>query len=137
MVDITITDQPDPADCDAVRNGLIAYNGHYLGPDDFRPLCLFARDGARIVAGIVGNTGRGWLTVDLFWVDENHRRGGLGRDLLARAEAEARARGCIGATLGTYDFQARPFYEKQGYDVFGTLGPYPNGHVSYYLRKIF
>ena len=52
-------------------------------------------------------------------------------------EAEARARGCIGATLGTYDFQARPFYEKQGYEVFGTLEPYPNGHCSYYLRKIF
>lgn len=137
MIDVTVTDRPEAADCDAVRSGLVAYNARYLGPDDFRPLCLFAREGGRIVAGIVGNTGRSWLTVDLFWVDESRRRGGLGRDLLARAEAEARARGCIGATLGTYDFQARPFYEKQGYEVFGTLEPYPNGHCAYYLRKLF
>lgn len=137
MIDITVTDRPTKEECEAVRNGLVAYNDPYLGPDDFRPLCLFAREGGRTVAGLLGNTGRRWLTVDLFWVDPARRGGGLGRDLLNRAEAEARDRGCIGATLGTYDFQARPFYEKHGYEIFGTLGPYPNGHVSYYLRKIF
>ncbi len=137
MVDITLTDQPAKDDCEAVRNGLVAYNADYLGPDDYRPLCLFARDGGRIVAGLLGNTNRGWLNVDMFWVDPGHRGGGLGRDLLRRAEGEARARGCTAAWLGTYDFQARPFYEKQGYELFGTLGPYPNGHCSYFLRKSF
>lgn len=137
MIDIAVTDQPTREDCETVRNGLVAYNAGFLGPDDFRPLCLFAREDGRMVAGLLGNTGRRWLTVELFWVDQEYRRGGLGRTLLGRAEAEARARGCIGATLGTYDFQARPFYEKQGYEVFGTLEPYPNGHCSYYLRKVF
>jgi len=137
MVEITVTDDPTKAEWNAVRNGLVAYNADHLGPDDYRQLCLFARDGGQIVAGLLGNTNRRWLTVELFWVDGNQRRGGLGRDLLARAEAEAQDRGCIGATLSTYDFQARPFYEKQGYAVFGTLEPYPNGHCAYYLRKLF
>ncbi|MGQ3032508.1 MAG: GNAT family N-acetyltransferase [Ferrovibrionaceae bacterium] len=137
MIDIALTDDPTREEWNAVRAGLVAYNADYLGPDDYRQLCLFARVEGRIVGGLLGNTNRRWLSVELFWVDAQHRRGGLGRDLLNRAEAEARARGCIGATLGTYDFQARPFYEKQGYDVFGTLEPYPNGHCSYYLRKIF
>ncbi len=137
MVDITLTDQPAGEDYQAVRNGLVAYNADFLGPDDYRPLCLFARQDGQIVAGLLASTNRGWLSVDLFWVDRNHRGGGLGRDLLTRAETEARERGCTAAWVSTYDFQARPFYEKHGYELFGTLGPYPNGHCSYFLKKTF
>jgi GNAT superfamily N-acetyltransferase len=37
------------------------------------------------------------------------------------AEAYARSRGAVGATVETHSFQARPFYERLGYQVFGTL----------------
>ena len=37
------------------------------------------------------------------------------------AEEEARSRSCLGVFLDTYSFQARPFYEKLGYEQFGTL----------------
>lgn len=32
-------------------------------------------------------------------------------------------------------FQALPFYQKQGYSVFGELPDMPPGHVSYFLKK--
>jgi hypothetical protein len=37
--------------------------------------------------------------------------------------------------LDTYSWQARPFYEKLGYDVFGEL-PYRGGaHRRFFMRK--
>jgi hypothetical protein len=43
--------------------------------------------------------------------------------------------GCIGIYLDTYSFQARPFYERQGYTVFGVLADMPPGGAKYYLSK--
>jgi predicted acetyltransferase len=42
---------------------------------------------------------------------------------------------CIGATLHTFEHQARPFYEKLGYDLFGTLEGYPAGTRQHHLFK--
>ena len=39
------------------------------------------------------------------------------------------------AHLDTFDFQARDFYLKNGYDVFGLLDDCPEGHTRYYLSK--
>jgi len=38
-------------------------------------------------------------------------------------------------TLETYSFQARSFYERLGYEVFGTLDGCPRGHDKFFLRK--
>lgn len=37
--------------------------------------------------------------------------------------------------LDTYEFQARPFYERRGYVVFGVLEGYPANTRTYYLQK--
>jgi hypothetical protein len=39
--------------------------------------------------------------------------------------------------LDTYNFQARPFYERAGYTVFGELPDHPPGGAKYYLAKRF
>jgi hypothetical protein len=48
------------------------------------------------------------------------------------AEAYARERGCRHVQLSTFSFQARPFYEKHGYEVFATLENCPVGHCDYF-----
>ena len=63
------------------------------------------------------------------------RRRGVGTALLRRAEAEAAGRGCLGAMLDTFSFQARPFYETQGYRVAGELSDFPPGHSLYVMQK--
>ena len=80
-------------------------------------------------------TARGPLFIDLFWLAPGYRRRGLGSRLLRAAEAEARRRGCRMAWLDTYDFQARPFYERHGYAVFGELDGLPDGHRRWFMRK--
>ena len=56
---------------------------------------------------------------------------GFGKELMKRAETYAVKRGCTDAFLDTFSFQARPFYEKLGYRVFGTLENHPVGHRYY------
>ena len=38
-------------------------------------------------------------------------------------------------SFDTFSFQARPFYEKLGYRVFGTLENHPSGHQHYLMTK--
>jgi len=100
------------------------------------PLEVYAIEGAAMVAGLTAHTWGRWLHVDLLWVHEGRRGSGLGTRLLGRAEQVAREeRGCVGARLDTWGFQARPFYEKHGYAVFGVLEDYPPGETEYLLAK--
>lgn len=73
--------------------------------------------------------------VDILWVQKDRRGDGLGTRLLREVEQEAAARGTKLIHLDTFDFQAKEFYEKQGYEVFGQLGNCTDGHVRYYMKK--
>jgi hypothetical protein len=51
------------------------------------------------------------------------------------AEAFAVQHGFQYARVETTSFQAKPFYEKLGYEVLGVLDDFPPGYRSYYLKK--
>ncbi|MFG3285124.1 GNAT family N-acetyltransferase [Streptomyces sp. NPDC048111] len=89
-----------------------------------------------LAGGLVGRTWAGWLHVELLWVDEAVRGGGLGSQLLARAEELARSeRGCGFSRVETWDFQAPEFYRARGYAVVGVVPDYPPGVTEYTLTK--
>jgi GNAT superfamily N-acetyltransferase len=134
-VALEITDAPAAADKEAVRDGLITFCDRFLGPCDLRPIAVFVRGPRGLQAGLVGETGRGVMKVALLWVTEELRGQGIGTRVLLAAEAEATARGCRKAILDTYDFQARPFYERHGYRVFSEIDGYTNGHRSFLMAK--
>jgi GNAT superfamily N-acetyltransferase len=119
----------------AIQKGLRAFNAAHWGKLDYKPLTITLRDGKEIVAGLTGETALGWLYIDLLWVSDGRRRKGLGRTLMARAEAEARKRGARNAYLNTFSFQARPFYKKLGYREFGRLDDFPVGHSRHWMTK--
>ncbi len=74
--------------------------------------------------------------LDILWVEETYRRQGIGSALIRRAERAAREKGCRLMTLGTFDFQARPLYEKHGFSVCGILEDCPTeGHTHYDMIK--
>ncbi len=82
-------------------------------------------------------TGRGWLFVELLAVPERLRGQGMAGALLARAEEEARARGCIGAYIDTINPVACRAYERAGYHVFGRIENFAKGHDVCWLIKRF
>jgi GNAT superfamily N-acetyltransferase len=134
--DVQIDAEVLPADEAIVVHGLLAFNEARLGRADERPVKFVARDSAGVVVGgILGHTRWRWLYIAKLWVDDGARGQGLGTRLLAAAEDLARSRGCTDVSLDTFDYQARPFYEKLGYELFGTLEGYPPGSRQYYLRK--
>ena len=119
----------------AVVRGLLAFNEKSLGPSNDQPVRLVARDELGVIGGLLGRTRWQWLYVAKLWVDERARGRGIGTQLLMAAEDLARSRGCIGASLDTFESQARPSYEKHGYKLFGTLDGFPPGSRQFYLSK--
>jgi len=89
----------------------------------------------RVVGGTTASIFGGWLYVSLLWVEDLLRNRGYGTELMNRLEKEARRLGCQYAHLDTYSFEAKPFYERLGYEVFGVLENYPEGHCKYFLKK--
>jgi len=133
---LEISHAPDAGDVARVRAGLMAYNESQVGPAQLDRIAIYLRGAENeIRGGLVGFIAFGWMTVDLLWVDEPLRGRGHGTVLLRQAEAIARDAGCVAVKLDTYEFQARPFYETLGYEVYGTLEGYPSDTRTYHLRK--
>ncbi len=132
---LDIEDAPAAADVEVLPNGLEAFNeSRWPGHQPWKPLAVFARDGETIVAGLAGETYSGWLFIKYLWVSEALRGGGVGRALMAAAEARAVERGCHSAWVDTFSFQAPGFYPKLGYEPFGELD-YPPDFKRIFLRK--
>ena len=93
-------------------------------------------ENGKIVAGVIGKMNVwGCLHIDFLWVDREYRGKGLGARILSEIETAAKELGCYQVNLDTYDFQAKDFYLKQGYRVFGTLENCPPNHKKYFLEK--
>lgn len=75
--------------------------------------------------------------VSELWVNADLRGRGLGRKLLAEAEALAKERGCDRLHLETRNPKARRLYERLGYRVFGELPRYDGDAPFCYLSKEF
>ena len=136
-IHIVLTDDPPASARDAIVTPLVAFNAAQAGrPAGIKPLALLIHDeSGTVIGGLWGRTAWDWLFVELLFVPEALRGTGIGTELMKRAEAEARGRGCRNAWLDTSSFQAPGFYETLGYRVFGTLEDYPPGHSRFYLRK--
>ena len=134
-IQISVSGSASDAERAAIIGGLIAYNDTNATPARHEELAIVARDGDAIVGGLFGNTNWSWLFIRQFWIEDGFRGSGLGGSLLHAAEAEAVRRGCSAAHCDTFDFQALPFYQKHGYEVFGQLDDYPPGHTRFFLRK--
>jgi GNAT superfamily N-acetyltransferase len=119
-----------------VENGLYDFNMAVSGHRKIDPVNLFVKDArGKILGGLLGHIWGGWLYIRILWVSDALRGKSYGTKLMRAAEEVAKKHGCAGVYLDTLSFQARPFYEKLGYRVFGTLEDLPVGHTKYNLAK--
>jgi len=128
--------EPSSADTAFVEDRLYEFNASTTGIGDGLTLGVFLRDDSgTIVAAATGHTWGGACELRQVWVAELLRSKGLGRRLMAAAEAEAIRRGCQQIVLTTHSFQAPGFYRKLGFEVISEITDCPRGHSHLTLRK--
>ena len=119
-----------------VTRGLADFNREKFGRVDTQTLDILVRDKrGEIIGGLLGRSSLGMFFLDLFYLPEALRGGGLGSELIRRAEDEARRRGCTVAFVMTVTFQAPGFYERHGYRRFGEIACPPDGATRIFLSK--
>jgi len=125
----------DPA-TEQVTEALRAEIEARFAPRDETPLAILARDGTgALLGGLEGASHWRWLYVRRLWVAPAQRGRGLGGRLLEEAEARARARGCVGVYIDTFDPGAAAFYERRGFARVGVIADFPPGHERIFLSK--
>lgn len=137
-----IIEESTKEESDLVWRGLIEYNSVKLpfkGEVPFRPVNRIMKDlDGNIIAGANCILNYYWNTmyIDMLWVKEDWRKKGYGSELLNEIEKVGKEQGCNLVHLETMDFQAKGFYLRNGYEVFGELDNVPSGHKRYYMKKI-
>lgn len=136
-IELELTAKPAARDVRVLNEGLERFNrASDVGGDRVKvPIAVWMRRDRRVLGGAYGETHYGWLYLSLLWVDEAFRGQGWGRRLLRQFESEAAARGCHGAWVDTYEFQAPTFYERLGYREFGRLDEFPPGSARLFYWK--
>lgn len=138
MSKLTISDDdyPELEAVAAIQRGLHTFNQEMGGPYEREPVTVLARDADEVVkGGLLGLTYWNWLFIDWLWLAREVRGQGLGTDLLSRAEAVARERGCTDAYTDTFSFQAPGFWRRNGWTEAGRLDGMPPGHSRIWYRK--
>ena len=122
VISIDLVDENDDAVAKSV-DALLDDAAEALGlPFYGRKIQLAARDDkGQFLGGLIGAHLQRWFFVKLLAVSAEARGGGIGAQLLARAEAMAREDGLVGIYLDTFEFQAPRFYLREGYREIGRL----------------
>ena len=129
-------------DAEEVRSGELGrrmrqFNYRFVGEyGQVQPVWVSARDeGGQLIGGLRGFVFLQWLNVELLFVDEAVRRRGVGSQLLAAAERKACELGARNATLNTFEWQARAFYLRHGYEEFGRIDNYIQDFYLVHMKK--
>ena len=123
---------------DLILRQLIYYNStkvHFEKEPPFLHINKCIKDGNEVIGGILSEVYWNILHVEILWVKEEHRNKGYATALMNDVEKNAKQMGCKISHLSTFAFQAKGFYEKLGYKIFGILEDCPEGHCRYYLSK--
>jgi GNAT superfamily N-acetyltransferase len=136
-LDFVETDEPPEGAYDNALAALRRFTTASVGAPDNRQfaILLVHPQTRETLGGLWAQSRWGGFHIDMLVVPEGYRHEGIGARLMGSAEAEARRRGCDHMWLDTYAFQARAFYERLGFEVFGQLdGPAPI-YPRYFMRK--
>ncbi len=118
------------------KNGKSRYFTVRKNPDEGREIGFYLLQDSLLIGGATAIFRHDWLFVDELFVDESFRGQKLGSSILTVAEDFARQNHLVGLYLETHEFQARGFYEKNGFTCIGELPDFPRGDCLFFMRKI-
>jgi len=124
-----------------VEDKLVAFNKNHVPftqKRDFENLNFNIKDKNEFVIAGINSVVYCWkvLYIGILFVAESYRGQQLGSLLLNKVEDQAKTMEASLSHLDTFDWQAKDFYLKAGYEVFGVLDACPPGHKRYYMKKI-
>lgn len=101
-------------------------------------LAIGAYEGERLIGGIMMRRRYDHLAITKLAIDRAYRGQRIGTQLIRAAERFARDRHIINITLSTRSYQAMGFYEKCGYQIYGTLPDLPFAGVTttYFVKRL-
>lgn len=133
---IEVVENPDQSLLDFFTNKIAEYNWQNWEVSERKPLAVqMKNEQGDVIAGATARSFGDWLLLDYLWVSEELRGQNIGSKLLAHVEATGKSRGCVKCILDTLDFQAKPFYERHGYEVQWTQEGYPKTGCKYFMVK--
>jgi GNAT superfamily N-acetyltransferase len=136
LPELVVEDPPDPADLALLEHEVAAAAIEAAGQGEEQEFGIFARDDdGRVVAGVSAIAWGGYCELQAMWVEPPLRNRGLGRALIAGAEAEARRRGCAQVVFHAYDVLTAGLYERLGYETVGVIDDCPAGSAARWYRK--
>lgn len=122
---------------DVILRNLKSYNESKIGPYSRKSFLLFIRSQTgQVIAGLSGDILGNLCGIHLMWVDDLHRKKGLGTKIINNLEQYALSKGCDFIQLDTAEFQAKEFYEKLGYVTVAVLDEGFMGYKQYIMRKV-
>ena len=131
---------PSDETAQALSDGIVDFNRKTI--PDLEPneaevkFHVIARDDdGSVTGGLRASCYWNTLHIELLWLSDDARGSGAGRRIVRMAEDHAIELGCQLALVETTSWQAKPFYEKNGYILMATLPGRPKGHASHYLSK--
>ena len=135
-MELKVIDSPSNALFEQIKDRIREFNVEHWDVKQKKPLVVLLEDEHEtMLAGASARTFGDWLLIENIWVSASLRGQHIGTDLLQQLEASAIARGCKFALLDTLEFQARPFYEKLGYEVRWVQEGYPKTGCKYFMVK--
>jgi GNAT superfamily N-acetyltransferase len=122
---------------DLIKQGVIDYNVPYLGPWDPKSFTFYIKNlEDKVIAGLWGYYLEGrFANIEFCWVEEKQRGKKLGAKLMKEAVEFLKSHKCPYVELYTLDFQAKPFYEKYGFVLLGTIPGWGLGRDAHFMRK--
>ena len=134
--DIFVDETDNSVISSVIKKGIIDYNAPFFGSNPSKPFTIYIKNlNSEVIAGITGFYKGKYVRVDLFWVHNEFRHQGLGKKLSVKLEEFSKTKGCSYIQLDTFDFQARPFYEKLGFECIGTIPKWVEDRDCHFMRK--
>jgi GNAT superfamily N-acetyltransferase len=133
---LELDEHPRPEDFRIILDGLYAFNRAQTGDTGPQQVTYFLRDeGGQIVGGVRGSLWGRAMHVDALWIGDAYRGRGWGSKLMKAIEGYAASHDHPLVYLETASFQALPFYQGLGYEVFGKLPEISVGETLFFLMK--
>lgn len=140
MINFTI-DTALEKESDYIDDEIVKFNSKkvtFTQDNPFEKINYVAKSDQSKIVGGINSVLYCWkiLYIDILWVNDSYRTQGIGSHLIKKVEEVAKQKGCHLIHLDTFDWQAKEFYLKHGYEIFGVLDDCPKGHKRFYMKKI-